>query len=105
MSKIDPCYERWIALGAPRHTFQGLQELVDQAIYLSLICSPSTRPIMFEFAVDEATAEAAYFNPWAGDFERTWLYAFLSLSIADRASLLAAHEQFWNPLRATRIAA
>ncbi len=101
----DPCRRRWLELGAPRHDFPGLRQLADDALFISLTCTAPTRPIMFDFALDDATVEAAYLNEWAAAAERTWLYAFMSLSIPDRASLLGAIEQFWNPLWPSRIAA
>lgn len=105
VNQNDPCYRRWLELGAPRHDFPGLRQLADESMFLSLTCTSTLLPILFDFAVDDETAERAYFNPWASDVERGWAYAFLSLSILDRASLLAAVEQFWNPLWPNRIAA
>ena len=99
--KVDPCRERWIALGAPKSEVPGINDLVADAIYLSVCCSVETRQVIFDFDISDGALLAAYYSPWASDLERTWLYAMLSLTIEGRASVMAASEGYWEPKSGT----
>lgn len=97
MSKIDRCYERWVALGSPKNYVPDLDLLADEMMYLRLICTADVRPVIFDWAIDDDSILRAYQSPWPSDQERTWLYAMLDLKIKDRASVMAAFEGYWTP--------
>ena len=101
MQKLDPCRARWIELGSPTNKVLGIDDLVADATYLSVVCSVETRPVIFDCAIDEDQLLVAFYALGVSAYERAWLLQMLSLQIEERASVMAAFEQFWVPRSGT----